>query len=331
MYEKLGEQSLDLIFLKGYQWPFDTCKLDGSSQVDLLVAEEIKQGRSVYLDFTQNPLGLDAKFHALGKEGREYLERSGALFGTPIERLKHMNIGAYELYLNHGIDLLREPLKIAVCAQHCNGGIEVDANWQTTIPGVYAIGEAAGNFGVYRPGGSALNATQVGALRVAEHITAQSHRTAPENIPEYTVPSFSYGESNVQKLYAQYRKEMSRIADFARDPSAMKQLYEKAKELYDHAKTDIVLGNTDELLPAMKLMDLLLTQQAVFSSMLFSAEAVGTHGSAYIIGNQNNSIHQIRQTYTRTQNGTSEFCAVRPIPSGDLWFESLLRRSLKKL
>ena len=57
LYENLGDESLGLIFLKGYQWPFDTRKTEGSSKVDILVAEQIKRGNRVYLDFTQNPKG----------------------------------------------------------------------------------------------------------------------------------------------------------------------------------------------------------------------------------------------------------------------------------
>lgn len=57
----------------------------------------------------------------------------------PIERLKKMNAGAIELYREHGIDLENQPLRIAVCAQHCNGGIRVDKDWQTNVKGLYAI------------------------------------------------------------------------------------------------------------------------------------------------------------------------------------------------
>lgn len=118
LYENLGDESLGLIFLKGYQWPFDTRKTEGSSKVDILVAEQIKRGNRVYLDFTQNPMGLENGFDLLPKEVYTYLERSGALFGTPIERLEKMNIGAIELYADHGIDIRTELLEIAVCAQH---------------------------------------------------------------------------------------------------------------------------------------------------------------------------------------------------------------------
>lgn len=328
LWEKLGPRSLDLIFLKGYQWPFDTRKLDGSSQVDLLVADEIRNGRQVYLDFTRNPMGLDETFSALGEEGREYLRRSGALFGTPLERLRHMNEGAYTLYLRHGIDLCKSPLRIAVCAQHCNGGIEVDAHWQTTVAGLYAIGEAAGNFGVYRPGGSALNATQVGALRAAEHIAENPDRSAPDTVPQFVFPEYRQGESNICTLYERFRHEMSCIADFARKIPEMKKMLAEVSDLCYNTDETLIVGNASEYLRAAMLTDLLLTQRAVLSAMLFSAETVGSHGSAFVVGTTAPSKQPIRRTYTRTVGAHSELCSVRPIPNGELWFENLLRRRL---
>ena len=329
LWEALGTQAPDRIFLKGYQWPFDTRKLEGSSQVDLLVADEIRNGRRVYLDFTRNPLGLDEAFSALGEEGRDYLRSSGALFGTPLERLKHMNIGAYTLYLDHGIDLAHEPLRIAVCAQHCNGGIAVDANWQTTVTGLYAVGEAAGNFGVYRPGGSALNATQVGALRAAEHIAKNPVRSAPDSIPQFDFPEYRRGASNIRALYRHFRHEMSRVADFARNLPEMKKMLAEISGLCYNTEESLVIDGVEDELPAALLTDLLLTQQAVLSAMLFSAEAVGSHGSAYIVGTGAPAEQPIRRTYTRTVGTCSTLCPVRPIPDGELWFENLLRRSLE--
>ena len=328
LLEKLGTRSLDLIFLKGYQWPFDTRKLDGSSQVDLLVADEIRNGRQVYLDFTRNPMGLDETFSALGEEGRNYLRRSGALFGTPLERLRHMNEGAYTLYLRHGIDLCKSPLRIAVCAQHCNGGIEVDAHWQTTVAGLYAVGEAAGNFGVYRPGGSALNATQVGALRAAEHIAENPDRSAPDTVPQFVFPEYRQGESNIRTLYDRLRHEMSCIADFARKIPEMKKMLAEVSDLCYNTDETLIVGNASEYLRAAMLTDLLLTQRAVLSAMLFSAETVGSHGSAFVVGTTAPSKQPIRRTYTRTVGAHSELCPVRPIPNGELWFENLLRRRL---
>lgn len=37
-----------------------------------------------------------------------------------------MNEPAVSLYREHGIDITLEPLEIAVCAQHNNGGLDAD-------------------------------------------------------------------------------------------------------------------------------------------------------------------------------------------------------------
>jgi succinate dehydrogenase/fumarate reductase flavoprotein subunit len=111
-----------------------------------------------------------------------------------------MNAGAIKLYLDHNIDLYSEYLEIAVCAQHCNGGVDVDENWQSNVNGLYATGEVAGTFGVYRPGGSALNSTQVGSLRVAEHIAKKQVEDGECSILEYSLPNIKYGESNISSL-----------------------------------------------------------------------------------------------------------------------------------
>ncbi len=164
------------IFLKGYQWPFDPQRIEGhqSSLVDVLVFNETQQGRRVFMDFRTNPVAANglAEFDLadLDCEAAEYLTATGADQPTPYERLAHMNPLAIDIYTEHNIDLATQPLEIAVCAQHQNGGLAVDKWWQSTLPHAFVIGEMAGTHGVKRPGGSALNAGQAGALRAASYI-----------------------------------------------------------------------------------------------------------------------------------------------------------------
>jgi succinate dehydrogenase/fumarate reductase flavoprotein subunit len=164
------------IFLKGYQWPFDPQRIENlkSSLIDVLVFNETQKGRRVYMDFLKNPIGNNSmdefNIDALEPEAKEYLQKAGALQETPIKRLAHMNTPAIEIYKENGIDLYSEPLEIAVCAQHNNGGFAVDKWWQSNITHTFIIGEMAGTHGVKRPGGSALNAGQTGGLRAAEYI-----------------------------------------------------------------------------------------------------------------------------------------------------------------
>ena len=227
------ETVLRLTFLKGYEWPFDSRKIDASSQIDLLVLNETLLGRRVYLDYRRNPTDLSA----IPPEARRYLENSGATQETPFLRLAAMNPAAIALYRDHGIDLETEALEIHVAAQHHNGGLAVDADGRTTIPGLYAAGEAAGSFGLYRPGGSALNQTQVLSARAAAALALDP---APATDPALLLPAaaclldrlaarpfdcaYETALADRQRYYA---GRMSEIAAILRDPAAMEALAEE--------------------------------------------------------------------------------------------------------
>ncbi len=329
LYEALGEESLSLISLKGYQWPFDTRKTEGSSKVDILVAEQIKKGNKIYLDFTKNPKGLENGFDALSEEAYTYLEKSEALFGTPIERLAKMNMGAIELYADHGIDLYSEYLEIAVCAQHCNGGVAVDEHWQSDVEGLYVAGEAAGTFGVYRPGGSALNSTQVGSLRAAEHISKKGDVVRP--IPNYTLPKIQYGASNLLQIREELQIEMSRVADFDRSTDGMKTLFDKVDKLCEGFFDIAVVDSISQVAELFKLYDMILTQRSTLSAMLCSAAELGTHGSAFVDRKPDQNQGQSRSTRTLTKKSVSYIDSISPMPTPELWFETLLARKKKEM
>ena len=54
-----------------------------------------------------------------------------------------------------------------------------DCWWQSNIRHLYPIGEVNGTHGVYRPGGTALNAGQVGGIRAASYIAHHDAALAP--------------------------------------------------------------------------------------------------------------------------------------------------------
>ena len=188
------------IFLKGYQWPFDPQRIENlqSSLIDVLVFNETQKGRRVFMDFLHNPVdraGMkEFAVDDLEPEAKGYLQKAGALQKTPIERLAHMNTPAIEIYKENGIDLYSEPLEIAVCAQHNNGGFAVDKWWQSNIPHTFVIGEMAGTHGVKRPGGSALNSGQTGGLRAAEYII---------NAYGCELPDYSGKKADIEKQLSQ--------------------------------------------------------------------------------------------------------------------------------
>jgi len=183
-YYRSTQELASNVFRKGYQWPFHASRtMDfGSSLVDLAIERERRSGRRVWMDFLRNPEGvpgdLPFSLDRIDADVSAYLRNNGATQARPIDRLRAMNPLSIELYARYKLDITKAPLRIGVNNQHMNGGLAVDTWGQTTLDGCYAVGEAAGTHGVTRPGGAALNAGQVLALRCARHITARLSRDA---------------------------------------------------------------------------------------------------------------------------------------------------------
>ena len=334
-YFDTPERALDMVFLKGYQWPFDTRKVRGSSVIDLIVAKEMYElNRKVYMDFRFNPSGLESGFDKISREAYEYLEKSGALFGKPIDRLAHMNPKSIELYRSNGIDVTKEPLRVAVCAQHCNGGVAVDLNWETTVKGLYAVGEAAGSFGAYRPGGSALNATQVGSMRAAEHIARSIRKdgAAAHYACVYEKPVVKISEGvNLSESRMKSQTEMSRFAAYRRNPAEMMRMFTELTERKDNFFADAAVESKGELPFLHKNFDILSTQVSILSAMILSAEKIGSRGGALVEGESEDlerDMHLDKVIVTRGLE--SQFEQTRPMPDGDYWFETVWREYEEK-
>lgn len=350
----VGEM-LTMEFLKGYQWPFDVRKArDGSSRIDLLVHQEMQKGRRIFLDFRHNPGGGEIDFTCLSPEAYAYLSSAGACFGKPIDRLLHMNEPAVNFYLDHGVDLRTEPLEIALCVQHNNGGLAVDASWQTTIPGLYAAGEAAATHGVYRPGGSALNAGQCGAVRAAEAIAAHPgdmpedaafHRALTDAMSAVTgLESCLIGGSatDVRSAYIDARRDMDRLAGPIRSEEGLRELL----GLIDArlATQDISATEPDDLRWAWRLRETLICQRMYVTAMLdYLTQGGKSRGSAMYLDPTGEGIPHLPEKYRFRLDGdeharmvqelrwTGADCVVtwrevRPMPPEDESFEVVWKK-----
>lgn len=294
---------LSMVFLKGYQWPFDVNKIfGGSSVIDLLVYQEtVLKKRRVFLDCRVNPGNLekdrDLPYASMIPEAKEYLSQAGACFGTPIERLKHMNEPAILFYQDHHVDLFKERLEIAVCAQHNNGGLSTNHLWETNLSGLYAIGEVCASHGVTRPGGTALNAGQVGAVRAAEGIFLKKRTHMKEASPStesgikerlriqaldrIRLSEHAEGNCPLSELWINASKRMSAAAGMIRNQvqmeTALKETEDDICQFMQKAKSPSV----SQLSLFYKLYDMLLSQKMYLFAMLDYAKAGGgSRGSA---------------------------------------------------
>ncbi|MDD8014375.1 MAG: FAD-binding protein [Acidobacteriota bacterium] len=362
------------IFLKGYQWPFDPRKASGygSSLIDILVHREtVENGRRVFLDFRGNPSGAgaleDFSFECLSPEALAYLRKSGALLPTPIERLRRMNPPAIEIFRSHGIDLEREPLEIAVCAQHNNGGLKGNIWWESNVRHLFPVGEANGSHGVYRPGGSALNSGQVGSRRAALFIS----RRYPEKPPAAgdflreaetqirahfdraarMVDGTGSRPGILSEALSEIQNRMSSHAGPIRNRTDIGREARKARELFDGLRTSLKVGSAQDLPGAFKVLDACLTHVVYLEAIQEYLRKEGKSRGSYIVTGEEGEIpcpgleekwkfsptppeayvsRRILEVGWNDRGGIlKRWVPIRPIPREESWFENVWGRYLK--
>ena len=309
------------VFLKGYQWPFSADRAEESSKIDLAVHNEMLKGRKVYLDYTRNPLGFS--FDKLCDEARDYIVSAECYADTPIERLTKLNSKAIDVYLRQGIDLHKDMLRIAICAQHNNGGVHTDNNFETDIKGLYVIGEAAGTFCLSRPGGSALNDTQVSGLMAAKHIKSKSSTvSAQEKYPDFEIKDRNFIKcSDID--YSQFKTKMSQVASFKRDYEGCVSLLDEIKAVLDS------YPQKHRNLTAYYLdRDMLISMKALLEAIISENPQTGSRGGAIFIkdGKTVKENTYYRDYLTLTKDGLVEFFKVSPVPCEQKSFEYYLSK-----
>lgn len=101
----------------------------------------------------------------------EFLSFENVPRETILEHFPHIR----EFCLEHGYDILKEPIPIVPAQHYFMGGIHVDSNSATTMPHLYAVGETSCNgvHGRNRLASNSLLESLVFAKRVAQHIAGE--------------------------------------------------------------------------------------------------------------------------------------------------------------
>jgi succinate dehydrogenase/fumarate reductase flavoprotein subunit len=311
-YYRTTQEMASNIFRKGYQWPFHASRMLDfqSSLVDLAIFEEGQKGRRVFMDFNRNllPIPGDQPFSLarLDDDVCNYLATAGATQDLPLDRLRHMNPLAIELYKRYKVDITTDPLEFAVNNQHMNGGIEVDTWGRTNIAGIYAVGEAAGTHGATRPGGSALNAGQVFGTRVAEHIAASGRAKAPpqQDVSQHTAIAVSQidtvlnrsSDQNVQNLRAEVQARMSDHAGILCTPHDVAQARDAAGSLNDVIRQGgISYSRESEVGRVLQWQQMALASEAVLVALdFYITQGGGSRGARAICDPDGASLPQSR-------------------------------------
>lgn len=356
------------VFAKGYAWPFDCASVAdrGSSLIDVLVfRERVQRGRRVFLDFTRNPGGGgtfgDFSLDRLPEEARAYLEESGALCGTPVQRLAAMNQPALDLYREHDIDLTCDLLEIGVCGQHNNGGLVGNLWWESNVRHLFPVGEVNGSHGVRRPGGAALNAGQVGGFRTAMYI-AKRYRGRPPVADAFrdSVAAQVAGHLDVARricgggggvrpeaVIDEVQGRMSASAGIVRKAGRVRQAVDDAWRLHARALADLRVDGAQGLPAAFAARDACLTHAVYLEALREYLDRGGASRGSFLVLDEDaeHVIVELERTWRFGLTGPEAFVSrkilevwvneaggvekrwvdVRPIPAVEGWFENVWR------
>lgn len=324
-YYRTTQELASNVFRKGYQWPFHATRTleFGSSLVDMAIAKEQKLGRKVYMDFLRNPAQVpgDLPFDLtrLDDDVRAYLENNEALAALPIDRLRQMNPLSVSLYKMHGNDLETTPLQFAMNNQHMNGGIEVDVWGQTSLAGCHAVGEVSGTHGVTRPGGAALNAGQVFAVRAAQYIGGSGRRARTDDPADIAKPVLSdvslvirqaLDNSNgmgLREVRNDIQNRMSDHAGFLCSADSISLAREQADMLREQVYGGgLKIGHMAEVSELFMWRHLALTSAAVLTMLeQYVQQGGGSRGARIILDKEGECVPQ-------TRNGICEEWRFRP-------------------
>ena len=130
--------------------------------------------------YSPEHMELDARDVVARANYREIRDGRGTPDGAVLLDISHRDPGyvkdrlpnMYEQFMEQGVDITQEPMKVSPTAHYGMGGIEVDPqSCATAVEGLYAVGEsAAGVHGANRLGGNSLAETVVFGKILGEHL-----------------------------------------------------------------------------------------------------------------------------------------------------------------
>ena len=234
---------------------------------------------------------------------REILAGRGAPHGGIYASVAHLPARLIEerlpvilqKYLNYGIDIRKGPIEIRPQPHYLNGGIKINGNAQTSVPGLYAAGAAAGGVhGANRLGSNSLTDILVFG-EIAGRVAADEARRRTKPVPEHreladqeqrrVAGLMSADKKSAVSLPALRRKHiemMDRHMGVLRDESGIKTMLKEIEDTRESCLNQIAVRDTStkynfELRDALEMFFRLGIEEISTRAALMRQESRGCH------------------------------------------------------
>lgn len=232
---------------------------------------------------------------------REISEGRGSKNGGVIADLRHMRDAqvnalpddcgihhmwpiAREYMLRRGVDLLKQPVEICCFAHAVNGGVRINANASSTVPGLYAAGETAGGpHGADRLGGNMMVTCQVfgaiAGINAAQYAMLHA-RKLPDDLQAQieTEKSLLHKNVNAASVLEHLHHCTQRHLLVSRTENGLKTVLHTVGELQNEL---LSAPDTDDLhIENNALLSQLFTAKMMAAAALRRTESRGSHHRA---------------------------------------------------
>jgi len=194
----------------------------------------------------------------------------------------------------YGIDLRKDPLEVGPACHFFCGGLRVNKEWATNVPGLFAIGEAAGGIhGANRLPGDALVETQVSAERAAKSCVRYVHGSSFTEISKNQINS---EENRVLNIFQNSHKNevrpielirnlqdlMWKNVGIIRDENGLKEALKKLEKIKLEEFPKISLNNNRKIfnrewMEYLELSNMIDNAEMITKAALCRTESRGTH------------------------------------------------------
>jgi len=270
IYNALGEEyierylpegiTLEMVYQqRGSHGPF-SARDSASRYFDVATVIETKEGRAnehdaLYVDLT-DPRVKDP----LAKPRRDY-------------------------FYYRGVRYLEEPIQFNICFHCSNGGIRLDENGMSTVPGLYAAGEcASGPHGANRLAGHMLGATQVFGAIAGRHA---AQNTKGRRSPQLRSSSIQEALDEIQRFRSKREGEKPSqvIKDLKKlawdnmlvhiNEQTLALALKGIADIRDSRLKNLKVENTDDLIEALELNNLVVVGEILARTTQMRKESRG--------------------------------------------------------
>jgi len=273
-YCPIGVDSEEAIRLKKTTYPFSVRNI--SMYVDIAMFREITEKRGtekngIYFDLTH--VNDDILKNSLSLSSYE----------------KDTTIAVQKRLLAAGVNVKENPIQIAPLIQYFNGGIKINEHGETSIPGLFAVGEVAGGIhGADRLGGNSLAECQVFGRIVGKRAAFFALKSKRILFAEkYEIESFkkhlniknrllNKKSYEIERIRMELRKSMYLNASVIRNNNGLTKLSLRLREIENEILPYLTF-DSDQFIKFLELRNIVQVARVIVEAQRLRCESRGTH------------------------------------------------------